>query len=78
MHCPRCYCKTLRPSKAHFLERMLRFLTGLIEYVCYDCETRFRAPDRRRDLRSRKMYGSAQMERPAVQQVRMQKNQPAF
>jgi uncharacterized protein YlaI len=30
------------------IERVRSFLTGLRQYICRDCEKKFRAPDRRR------------------------------
>jgi hypothetical protein len=29
-------------------ERVRKLFTGLRQYICRDCETKFRAPDRRR------------------------------
>jgi hypothetical protein len=33
------------------LEKLMIFLTGLRKYLCRECETSFRAPDRRRTPR---------------------------
>jgi hypothetical protein len=36
------------------LERLRIYLTGLREYLCRDCETTFRGPDRRQRPRATK------------------------
>src|SRR5665213_647786 len=47
MCCPKCRSNCLMIKQRKGLERLRIFLTGLREYRCRDCDTRFRGPDRR-------------------------------
>lgn len=47
MTCPKCRSQHLMIRQNHGLERIRVLLTGLRGYLCRDCDTTFRAPDRR-------------------------------
>lgn len=55
MGCPKCRSTWLMIRQNKGLERLKIWLTGLREYVCRDCDTVFRAPDRRRVVREKKL-----------------------
>ena len=47
MHCPKCRSKYLMIRQSQGIERIRILFTGLRGYLCRDCDTTFRAPDRR-------------------------------
>lgn len=61
MCCPKCSSHFLMIKKDKGFERLLILLTGLREYVCRDCDQRFRAPDRRRVPRDSKAPAGARV-----------------
>ena len=46
--CPKCRSGALKIKQRSGFERFMVFLTGKRKYMCRDCETFFRAEDRRR------------------------------
>ena len=59
MECPHCRSKVLMIRQNTGLERIRSAFTGLREYCCRDCDTKFRAPDRRVAPRREKMTAAA-------------------
>lgn len=55
MHCPKCRSKYLMIRQNEGLERLRILFTGLRGYLCRDCDTTFRAPDRRARPREGKL-----------------------
>lgn len=55
MGCPKCRSNELMIRQNAGFERIRILITGLREYRCRDCDTRFRAPDRRKARRDRQM-----------------------
>jgi transposase-like protein len=55
MHCPKCRSQYLMIRQNQGVERIRTILTGLRGYLCRDCDTTFRAPDRRAALRDAKI-----------------------
>jgi transposase-like protein len=49
--CPACKSQSLRTKKRKGIEWLAVLLTGKRKYVCVDCGRKFRAVDRRRDVR---------------------------
>jgi uncharacterized protein YbaR (Trm112 family) len=54
MCCPKCRSRYLMIKQKKGLERLRVYVTGLREYLCRDCYTAFRGPDRRRTARATK------------------------
>jgi len=55
MTCPKCRSRYLMIREKQGLERIRVVLTGLRGYLCRDCDTTFRAPDRRSRRRDEKI-----------------------
>lgn len=51
MECPKCRSAELMIRQKTGFERLRVALTGLRDYRCCYCDTKFRAPDRRRKPR---------------------------
>jgi transposase-like protein len=54
MCCPKCRSGYLMIKQKKGFERLRIYVTGLREYLCRDCYTTFRGPDRRRRARATK------------------------
>lgn len=54
MECPKCRSTELMIRQNTGLERLRVALTGLRQYRCSECDTGFRAPDRRKKPRPEK------------------------
>jgi transposase-like protein len=54
MCCPKCRSEYLMIKQKKGFERIRIYFTGLREYLCRDCDTNFRGPDRRRVPREEK------------------------
>ena len=59
MQCPKCRSEFLMIRQNTGFERVRKLLTGLRQYFCRDCETKFRAPDRRRVRREGSLHAGA-------------------
>ncbi len=46
--CPKCRSQSLKVRQLKGIERLIVLMCGKRKYRCRDCDTRFRAPDRRR------------------------------
>lgn len=55
MECPYCRSNQLMIRQNTGLEWLRSAFTGLRQYRCRDCDTKFRAPDRRKTPRQEKM-----------------------
>ena len=59
MTCPKCRSEHLMIRQNHGFERIRVLFTGLRGYLCRDCDTTFRAPDRRARKREGEMTADA-------------------
>jgi len=61
LQCPKCRSEFLMIRQKTGFERIKVFFTGLREYLCRDCDQRFRAEDRRKHARDEKSAAAKQL-----------------
>lgn len=69
MCCPRCRSEYLMIKHKKGVERIRVYMTGLREYLCRDCDTSFRGPDRRHQPRKTEVAGNMTLTAPQASRL---------